>query len=177
MTKDEALRLALEVIEDLCSEYNAAQQAINAIKQALEQPEPEPVAFVHIKDGCLVGSHKKENAAFPDGQYALWPINTTPPKREPMDWQPIETAPKDGNKIILYYQNRHNFGRTVMGCWVTDEQANETDTDGVGLEAGWYEQIDNWDDYAQIAIHEGEPTHWMPLPKPPIAHGIGEKNG
>lgn len=32
---------------------------------------------------------------------------------------------------------------------------------------GWYECIDNWDEYSQVAINEGEPTHWMPLPTPP----------
>jgi hypothetical protein len=89
-------------------------------------------------------------------------------------WQPIETAPMDGQKVILFYLNRNNFRRTVMARWVTDEQAAETDADDVGLEAGWYECIDNWDDYCQVCIHEGEPTHWMPLPPPPVerAHGI-----
>lgn len=89
-------------------------------------------------------------------------------------WLPIETAPMDGQKVILFYLNRNNFRRTVMARWVTDEQAAETDADDVGLEAGWYECIDNWDDYCQVCIHEGEPTHWMPLPPPPVerAHGI-----
>lgn len=38
----------------------------------------EPVASVHIKDGCLVGSHRKSGADFPDGQYGLYPIGTHP---------------------------------------------------------------------------------------------------
>ncbi len=44
----------------------------------------------------------------------------------------------------------------------------------LGLKGGWYECIDNWGDYTEVAIHEGEPSHWMPLPAPPIeaAHGI-----
>jgi len=33
---------------------------------------------------------------------------------------------------------------------------------------GWYECINNWDDYTEVAIHEGEPSHWMPLPAPPV---------
>lgn len=86
-------------------------------------------------------------------------------------WQPIETAPKTGKKVILFYLNRNNFPRTVMARWLTDEQAAETDTDCVGLEGGWYECIDNWDDYTEVAIHEGEPTHWMPLPPAPIVEG------
>jgi hypothetical protein len=85
----------------------------------------------------------------------------------PPGWMPIESAPKDGRKIILTYRNANDKPRTVMAAWVTDEEAAETDEDGVGLEAGWYESIDNWDDYSQVAIHAGEPTHWMPLPSPP----------
>jgi hypothetical protein len=81
-------------------------------------------------------------------------------------WQPIATAPKTGRKVILSYLNRHSLPRTVMARWVTDEEAAETDGEGVGLEAGWYECIDNWD-YTEVAIYEGEPTHWMPLPEAP----------
>lgn len=89
----------------------------------------------------------------------------------PSGWQPIETAPKTGRKVILFYLNRNNLPRTVMARWLTDEQAAETDADGVGLEGGWYECIDNWDDYTEVAIHEGEPIHWMPLPPAPTAKG------
>lgn len=82
-------------------------------------------------------------------------------------WQPIATAPKTGRKVIVFYLNRNVKPRTVMARWLNDEQAAESDVDGVGLEAGWYECIDNWDDYTEVAIHEGEQTHWMPLPAPP----------
>jgi hypothetical protein len=82
-------------------------------------------------------------------------------------WQPIATAPKTGRKVILFYLNRNSLPRTVMARWVTDEEAAETDGEGVGLEAGWYECIDNWDEYTEVAIYEGEPTHWMPLPEAP----------
>ena len=63
-----------------------------------------------------------------------------------------------------------------MASWVTDEEAAETDEDGVGLEAGWYESIDNWNDYSQVAIHAGEPTHWMRVPSPPeLARATAQK--
>ena len=83
------------------------------------------------------------------------------------EWQPIETAPTTGIKVILSYRNRNNKPRTVMARWMTEEEADESDHDGVGLEAGWYECIDNWPDYTQVAITEGKPTHWMPLPEAP----------
>jgi hypothetical protein len=89
-------------------------------------------------------------------------------EQEPVAWQPIESVPKTGRKVILFYKNRLNVGRTVIARWLTDEQATEIDADDVGLEGGWYECIDNWDDLTEVAIHEGEPSHWMPLPAPPI---------
>jgi len=88
-------------------------------------------------------------------------------QEEQDSWQPIATAPKTGRKVILFYLNRNSLPRTVMARWVTDEEAAETDGEGVGLEAGWYECIDNWDEYTEVAIYEGEPTHWMPLPEAP----------
>lgn len=93
-------------------------------------------------------------------------------------WMPIESAPMTGRKVILFYVNRSSRPRTVMARWLTDEQAAETDGDGVGLEGGWYECIDNWDNYTEVAIHEGEPSHWMPLPPPPspLAPGPNEMN-
>ncbi len=92
---------------------------------------------------------------------------TKPALPEPVAWLPIETAPQTGRKVMLFYLNRNGLPRTVMARWLTDEQAAETDADGVGLEGGWYECIDNWGDYTEVAIYEGEPTHWMPLPAPP----------
>jgi hypothetical protein len=59
----------------------------------LQEPVQEPVASVHIKDGCLVGSHRNGSKLFPDGQYGLWPIATPPlpvqpaqPAQEPVAW-------------------------------------------------------------------------------------------
>ncbi|HEY0955779.1 MAG TPA: hypothetical protein VGE36_13525 [Roseateles sp.] len=92
-------------------------------------------------------------------------------------WQPIETAPTDGRKLILFYLNRNGKARTVMARWVTDEEAAETDADGVGLEGGWYECIDNWDEYSQVTIHEGEPSHWQPLPAAPASQAPATAEG
>lgn len=62
-------------------------------------------------------------------------------ERGAAQWQPIETAPKDG-PILL----RSKKGRVADGMWIA-----ATDTRG-----GW----------AWALIHQ-EPTHWMPLPPEP----------
>jgi hypothetical protein len=59
-------------------------------------------------------------------------------------WQPIDTAPS-GN-VLLYYPPEH--GKNALSEWVT-----------IGL--GRSQRFRN-------------PTHWMPLPKPPVKEVVGE---
>jgi hypothetical protein len=66
------------------------------------------------------------------------------------EWQPIETAPKDGLAVLLWpYQpwavlRGHAMEEVVLGYRTMDDK--------------WYnpEQRETF-----------EPTHWMPLPEPP----------
>jgi hypothetical protein len=70
------------------------------------------------------------------------------------EWQPIETAPKDGTRILGY------DGSTVSGTYWHDsfrEWRNESEA--AGDNHGWYGH-DRW-----------VPTHWQPLPEPPSAGG------
>lgn len=66
-----------------------------------------------------------------------------------MTWQPIETAPKDGTKILGY-----DDGDILVMVF-------ETDQDGAG---GWYIELS---ERAYTDVPEWTPTHWMPLPEPP----------
>ena len=179
-TLREAAEMALGTLQDVCARLlyrgvskdaghpdqialEQARQTIQALKQATEQSKQkrDPIAW----NGWIV-----REVLFDEGE----PVGHRAPPQpepEPVAWQRIETAPKTGRKVILFYLNRNNFPRTVMARWLTDDEAAETDTDCVGLEGGWYECIDNWDDYTEVAIHEGEPTHWMPLPPAPTSEG------
>lgn len=60
-----------------------------------------------------------------------------------MDWQPIETAPKDGREIILF--DPDYFPRS-------------------GFEGRYSAPGANWFSSFGSPV---EPTHWMPLPEPP----------
>ena len=67
-----------------------------------------------------------------------------------MNWQPIETAPKDGRTILLaggFLSDGRPSVRT--GYW----------HDGKRLKA-WFDTA-----LGRCAM---KPTHWMPLPDPPI---------
>ena len=54
-------------------------------------------------------------------------------------------------------------------CYSADDECvteyNE-ETDEYYLHEGWYENINNWDDYSSIGIADTV-THWMPLPEAP----------
>ena len=157
MTDRELMQQALEAMlafpDDISDEMF---EAIRALKERLAQPEQDQKPPVKT--------------------YCGGKPNYCTPEQEPVAWRPIESAPKTGRKVILFYKNRLNVGRTVIARWLTDEQATEIDVDDyVGLESGWYECIDNWGDFTDVVIHEGEPSHWMPLPAPPIEAKQGEQ--
>ena len=88
MTKDEALRLALEALDCIYSplhvrEITKVGSAMKAIKEALAQPEQEPVAMRYDFDGYGwsyidngSGSNWKEKIKNAE------PLYTTPPQRE-----------------------------------------------------------------------------------------------
>ena len=62
------------------------------------------------------------------------------------EWKPIDTAPKDGTEILLYWARearRNGVGSIVICAWDGEDWVDE---DGYSF----------WD-----------PTHWMPLPTPP----------
>ncbi len=79
-------------------------------------------------------------------------------------WQPIETAPKDGTAVLL--------------CWAVDadkkmiDWQKEPKTADVFVQvASWWEIEDSWIVYASLVKENPlhfTPTHWMPLPKPPM---------
>lgn len=70
------------------------------------------------------------------------------------EWQPIETAPKDGTQVLI----TDGTGLCAVASW--EDYAAEL-YDGVG----WRDAGDmGWGGTVYHA-----PTHWMPLPSPPSA--------
>lgn len=66
-----------------------------------------------------------------------------------MTWQPIETAPKDGTRILCYFPDESAFKilTVVWGYY------------------GWRLDPDGGTEF-EFPI-EGKPTHWTPLPEKP----------
>lgn len=70
------------------------------------------------------------------------------------EWQPIETAPKDGTLILLA-----NIGGTWAGRYMERYQS------GFVPKNPWQSQMLNHRHMKRCA--SSTPTHWMPFPNPP----------
>lgn len=166
------------------------REAITALRQAIEQAQKqEPVAGqplpcpfcghvgLDFSDGntyrwgiascggcgASCGDIRRE---YPDeGKWhseaiAEWNRRAAPPPRQPLTWQPIETAPKNGTDILVMYmhidtQIVHN------GFWMGEDDTDEED------DIGWWSYEHS--EVSRIKLDDWmEPTHWLPLP----AHGI-----
>lgn len=73
-------------------------------------------------------------------------------------WQPIETAPKDGTEIDLWTACGE---RVVSARWKTDGY----------LAGNWVFWCMDGSGPTELERVHCTATHWMPLPKPPAAGG------
>ena len=96
-----------------------------------------------------------------------------------------DRLPEHGVKVVAYYRNAMGKERRVMACYFErfKEESNMEEcndeyhegTDTYYIKEGWYEMVDNWDDYDSFVIYQGIVTHWQPLPDPPKEERIKEK--
>lgn len=80
-----------------------------------------------------------------------------------MEWQPIPTAPKDGENIDLWVKYKDGEGR------VADCKFGEPDDDYGHLTPCLCQYTTDYSGYGEWGWYpvEGEPTYWMALPEPP----------
>ncbi len=58
------------------------------------------------------------------------------------NWEPIETAPQDGTRVLIY---ERRYGTMEFARWIGAPHNH------------WGDGYKSW-----------KPTHWMPLPEPPL---------
>lgn len=66
------------------------------------------------------------------------------------EWQSIETAPRDGTRILVT-GNLWNYSKCIR--------------EYIPVTVYWYDGA--WETSYPQKRHAGEPSHWMPLPPPP----------
>ncbi len=113
---------------------------------------------------------------------ALSRVSSSRADVESAKWVPVSARlPEAGLMVLAFYVNGAGKPRRIRAKYIADRTCESTDFDGdIGAvydeasdtyywPAGWYEQIDNLDDYSAVAVCEGEVTHWMPMPDGPLA--------
>ena len=81
------------------------------------------------------------------------------------EWQPIETAPKDGSYVLVFIPESIQSTAAPkplieMARWVT-ESWDHWEPDGRDKMFRVSEDCSHWSNYEPA-------THWMPLPDPPV---------
>ena len=79
------------------------------------------------------------------------------------EWQDIATAPKDGTFVLLHVPNGLESGAVTVGAYWKETDREKNGRFMVGHWDGWLGMD------ADIGSSWCEPTHWMPLPEPPVA--------
>ena len=83
---------------------------------------------------------------------------------EVMKWQPIETAPKDGTRLMLW-RGSTSFGKwndMVVAQWFDGAWRWPDMRDNPSTHGPWSDE-ELWDGYEDNKSF----THWMPLPEAP----------
>lgn len=87
------------------------------------------------------------------------------------DWKPIESAPRDGTGILVYKDVA--TVPVVHIAWFR----SEAEWQESGQFCGGWETLEDWVgwwSYTRNSVTQekldgyAEPTHWMPLPEPPV---------
>ena len=82
--------------------------------------------------------------------------------RAAIDWRPIESAPKDGTRILADCGAEYQPPYAVRVIFWYDALQWEGE---YGPDSGWVKDLP--DDTTDAEFTEREPTAWLPLPEPP----------
>ena len=81
--------------------------------------------------------------------------------QQPGGWRPIETAPKDGEPILIWKPNERMVGEYMMAAyWDNSDEPGFVPVGGQHRQ-GYLSSV--------TGTPQGFPTHWQPLPAPPAA--------
>lgn len=76
------------------------------------------------------------------------------------EWQPIETAPRDGSRVLVWSKH-YIWNGVYTAYWGRNGELNPF----------------SWIGGHCRVSHIDHPTHWMPLPEPPSLEPSQEQEG
>lgn len=85
-----------------------------------------------------------------------------------IEWQPFETAPKDGSHILL----NTRYG-PIVAWWADIDAGDKRWVDDYEPRFCWIGHSDGKNDALFLRLDYLEPSHWMPLPEPPRSERTG----
>jgi hypothetical protein len=112
MTKDEALKLALEALKqiDEAMPFPVAKLAQAVIKEALAQPEQKTKMVGRITDNIKDMVLRQEVMLYTDKYLPIGtPVYTTPPQRKPLTDEEVNKLVDDED----WYNDPHGFVRAI----------------------------------------------------------------
>jgi hypothetical protein len=166
---------SLDVAHDLSLDDNhfAARQKLDEVATALRtlrasMEAAEPVMYhVSFNKGVSWTAYefKFKPSLVSNPDVLVVPLYTHAQPVEQPHWQPIETAPKDGEQIML-----SNGEVVAQGHWYYSAPfiREIRDIDGRYVDQDESDGYEGWMD--AIGGMLPEPTHWMPLPTRPSNH-------
>ena len=151
MTQDEIILAQQARIEQLCNFIKHAQvsSGVCCCGDGMEG-HPSPMACGHSPVDMWDYHSAQLLEAVPDDLSALRAHDTE--LLAPYQWQPIETAPKDGTAILI---------SNGKGAWVA--KYKDVYQSGFKPNNPWLSLMLN-KDHIPKRLQFGGPTHWMPLP-------------
>ncbi|MBB6262115.1 hypothetical protein FHS77_002683 [Paenochrobactrum gallinarii] len=121
------------------------------------------------------GYHQKGFHTSPCHAAAIRALSAEPAQGE--QWQPIETAPKDGSPLILL-RNKHEFAqgeRVIIAHW-SDKYDSFVWADFFDIYADDIDEVDENGKYVFDIFKSNDFTHWMHLPAAPALKGQQHDN-
>jgi hypothetical protein len=133
-----------------------------------------PIELLNAVDQLIKGKgrfHTEQN--FNALKSAHFDYSTAPEHPADAGWISVdERFPDTSRKVIAYYKNELGKDRQVMAFYAKKYEIESESNDGSGCESdyseekdaffipkGWYEKIENWDDYSSLRI-ESAVTNW-----------------
>lgn len=78
------------------------------------------------------------------------------------EWRTMDSAPRDGTVIMIWKPDERMVGEYMMAAYWCDRTGGFVPVGGIHKQ-GYYSEV--------TGSNHGYPTHWMPLPTPPILGG------